>query len=211
VVEDAGDVGGEEVFAVAEPMTAGGPKRAATSLSGSLAERTPMAKAPVRRLTARRTASSSGMGECGEDCRSRRRARQSRAFRVFLDSAARLISLDEVGDDFGVGFGDEDVALGDELGLEGEVVFDDAVVDDDERAGAVAVGVGVLFGGAAVGGPAGVADAVGAVEGIAARTASRLRACRGRGGASGFCGWGRRRRRCRRSRSRGTRGGAGLQ
>ena len=46
-----------------------------------------------------------------------------------------------------------------------EIVFDDAVVDDDEGAGAVAVGVGVLFGGAAVGGPAGVADAEGAVDG----------------------------------------------
>ena len=33
-------------------------------------------------------------------------------------------------------------------------------------AGAVAVGVGVLFGGAAVGGPAGVADAEGAVDGV---------------------------------------------
>ena len=43
------------------PRTAGGPMRAATSLSGSWAERTPMAKAPVRRLTARRTASSRGM------------------------------------------------------------------------------------------------------------------------------------------------------
>ena len=51
------------------------------------------------------------------------------------------------------------------LVLEGEVVLDDAVVDDDEGAGAVAVGVGVLFGGAAVGGPAGVADAEGAVDG----------------------------------------------
>ncbi len=58
------------------------------------------------------------------------------------------------------------MALGDEGGLELEVVFDDAVVDDDERAGAVAVGVGVFFGGAAVGGPAGVADAVGAVDGV---------------------------------------------
>ncbi len=57
------------------------------------------------------------------------------------------------------------MALGDEGALEGEVVFDDAVVDDDECAGAVAVGVGVFFGGAAVGGPAGVADAEGAVDG----------------------------------------------
>jgi hypothetical protein len=75
--------------------------------------------------------------------------------------------LDDVGDDFGVGFGEELVALGGEGGLELEVVFDDAVVHDDERAGAVAVGVGVFFGGAAVGGPAGVADAVGAVDGVA--------------------------------------------
>ena len=88
--------------------------------------------------------------------------------------------LDEVGDDLGVGLGDEGVALGDELVLEREVVFDDAVVDDDEGAGAVAVGVGVLFGGAAVGGPAGVADAEGAVDGVeSARTASRLRSLPG--------------------------------
>ena len=72
--------------------------------------------------------------------------------------------LDEVGDDFGVGFGYKFVALGGEFGFEGEVIFDDAVVDDDEGAGAVAVGVGVLLGGAAVGGPAGVADAEGAGE-----------------------------------------------
>src|SRR6201746_2834602 len=43
------------------PITAGGPILAATSLLGSCAERTPMAKAPVMRLTARRTASSRGM------------------------------------------------------------------------------------------------------------------------------------------------------
>ena len=49
--------------------------------------------------------------------------------------------------------------------LRAEVVFDDAVVDDDERAAAVAVGMGIFFGGAAVGGPAGVADAEGAVDG----------------------------------------------
>jgi hypothetical protein len=58
------------------------------------------------------------------------------------------------------------VALGDERGFELEVVFDDAVVDDDEGSGAVAVRVGVFFGGASVGGPAGVADAVGAVDGV---------------------------------------------
>ena len=60
-----------------------------------------------------------------------------------------------MGDDFCVGFGYKFVAGGGEFFFEGEVVFDDAVVDDDEGAGAVAVGMGVLFGGAAVGGPAG--------------------------------------------------------
>ena len=76
--------------------------------------------------------------------------------------------LDDVGDDFGVRFGHELVALGDEGVLEGEIVFDDAVVHDDEGSGAVAVGVGIFFGGAAVGGPAGVSDAVGAVDGVGA-------------------------------------------
>ena len=52
-----------------------------------------------------------------------------------------------------------------ELFIEGEVVFDDAVVDDDEGAGAIAVRMGVLFRWTAVRGPASVADAEGAVEG----------------------------------------------
>ena len=132
------------------PMTTGGPKRAAMILSGSAAERTPSAKAPVRRLTARRTATSRGMGVAG-------------SLGVVLDL------LDEVGDDLGVGFGDELVALGGEFALQIEVVLDDAVVDDDDAAGAVAMRMGVLFSGAAVGGPAGVADAEGAVEGMFAQ------------------------------------------
>jgi hypothetical protein len=70
-----------------------------------------------------------------------------------------------VGDDLGVGLGDEVVAAGDELGLEGEVVLHDAVVHDNERSGAVAVRVGVLLRGAAVRGPAGVADAEGSGDG----------------------------------------------
>ena len=84
-------------------------------------------------------------------------------------SGVVLNLLDEVGDDFGIGFGDELVALGGEFALEVEVVFDDAVVDDDDAAGAVAMGMGIFFGGAAVGGPAGVADAEGAVEGMLAQ------------------------------------------
>ena len=84
---------------------------------------------------------------------------------LFIFGGEVELVLDEVGDDFGVGLGDELVAAGDEFGFEGEVVLHDAVVHDDERAGAVAVGVGVLLGGAAVGGPAGVADAEGAGDG----------------------------------------------
>ena len=86
----------------------------------------------------------------------------TRGFRVLLDL------LDEVGDNFGVGFRDEDVALVDEFAFQVEVVFNDSIVDYDDAACAVAMGVGVFFGGAAVGGPAGVADAVGAVEGMVA-------------------------------------------
>ena len=72
--------------------------------------------------------------------------------------------FDEVGDDFGVGFADEAVASADEFVLQRDVVFHDAVVHHDEGAAAVAVRVRVLFGGAAVGGPACVADAVGAMQ-----------------------------------------------
>ena len=228
-----------------------------------------MAKAPVRRRTARRTASSRGMedgpavmaasdslGTCRPGCDASRgspeafgrvmTASDSLASRVVvagrvlgppcdgrgLSAAAPLrrrwggadalgvrfgcfgggefeLVLDDVGDDLGVGFGGELVAFGDEGGFELEVVFDDAVVDDDERAGAVAVGVGVFFGGAAVGGPAGVADAVGALHGVFGEDRGRgCGACRGRGGVGGRRGH--RRRRCRRSHSRGTRGGRGL-
>ena len=85
------------------------------------------------------------------------------SFSVFLDL------LDQVRDDLGVGFGDELVALRGQLALQLEIVFDDAVVDDDDAAGAVAVGMGVLFGWAAVRGPARVADAEGAVERMVAQ------------------------------------------
>jgi len=45
-----------------------------------------------------------------------------------------------------------------------EIVFDDAVVDDDDPARTVAMRMGVLFSGSTVGGPARVADAIGPVE-----------------------------------------------
>ena len=71
----------------------------------------------------------------------------------------------EVDDDLGVGLGLEDRAFGLELGAQGAVVLDDAVVDDGDAAGLV--GVGVALGRLAVGRPAGVADAGVAADRVA--------------------------------------------
>ena len=66
---------------------------------------------------------------------------------------------EQVGDDLGVGLGGELDPLGLQAALEGVEVLDDAVVHERELAvPAAPVGVGVGVGGAAVGGPAGVAD-----------------------------------------------------
>ena len=51
-----------------------------------------------------------------------------------------------------------------QLFLKLEVVFDNSVVHDDNLSGTVAVRMCIFFSGAAVSGPAGVADAVGAFE-----------------------------------------------
>ena len=74
-----------------------------------------------------------------------------------------------MGDDFGVGFGDEFMALGGEFTLQFQVILNDAVVDDDDAAGAIPMRVGVLFRGASMCGPAGVADAVCALDGMLAQ------------------------------------------
>ena len=81
-----------------------------------------------------------------------------------LEPVVFHLALDEVRDDLGVGLGDEGVSFLLELLLQIEVVLDDAVVDDDDPAGAVAVRMRVLFGRPAVRRPARVADAVLAVE-----------------------------------------------
>ena len=69
------------------------------------------------------------------------------------------VLLDEVGHDLGIGFGSKNVAFRFQLVLQGEVVFDDTVVYDDDVAVAIAVGVGILFRRTAMGGPTGVTDA----------------------------------------------------
>ena len=106
------------------------------------------------------------------------------------------------------------------LGLELEVVLDDPVVDEGEATGAVEVGVGVVVGRVAVGGPAGVADRrVRAGRRGAGRQGGEL-GHRGRGvdagdRLAGPCEPARWRRRPpgprRRSRTPGTRAGAGPQ
>ena len=90
-------------------------------------------------------------------------------------SAADLkLLLDQVGDDFCIRFGYEFVALGHELALELEVVFDDAVMHDDDAAGAVAMRMGIFLGGTAVGGPAGMANAIAAAASILAMGKDRV-------------------------------------
>ena len=85
-----------------------------------------------------------------------------------------IMVADEVGEDFGVGLGGELVALGDEAVFEELMVFDDAVVDEGELAGLVEVRMGVGVGGRAMGGPAGVADANGAGDGLFAEEAGEF-------------------------------------
>ena len=145
VVEDAGNVGGDEVLAFADADDDGRAGARGDDLVG---------------LGGGEDAEREGAGEALDGAADGIFERDGRAggFGVVLDL------LDEVGDDLGVGFGDELVALRGEFALEVEVILDDAVVDDDDAAGAVAMGMGVFFGGAAVRGPAGVADAEGAVE-----------------------------------------------
>jgi hypothetical protein len=70
----------------------------------------------------------------------------------------------QVGHDLGVGFSIELVAFFHELSLKAEIVLDDAVVHHHDFAGAITVGMGILFGRAAVRGPAGVSNAVGTIQ-----------------------------------------------
>ena len=86
---------------------------------------------------------------------------------AFSRPSSLHLALDQVRDDLGVGLGLELVALRLQLLLQLEVVLDDAVVHDDDAAGAVAVRMRVFLGGAAVRGPARVADAVEPVDRLA--------------------------------------------
>ena len=81
-----------------------------------------------------------------------------------LQQVALVEFLQQVRDDFGVGVGDEGVAIGLQSSSQLGVVVDDAVVDDGEPSFLVEVGVGVADGGCAVCGPARMGDAGGSLQ-----------------------------------------------
>ncbi len=68
--------------------------------------------------------------------------------------------LDQMWNDLGIGRRFEDVAGGDQPFLQFEIVFDDAVVYDNEAAGTIAMRVSILLRWPAMGRPAGMPDAV---------------------------------------------------
>ena len=146
VLDERGDVGAEEVLALAEPdherrVAAGADDEAGLVL--------------VHREQRE------GALEAADD-------RAERRGEVAVVRA--VLATEQHGGDLGVGLAAERVAVGEQLGLDLGEVLDDAVVDDGELVvvGEVRVRVGV--GRAAVGGPAGVADAGRAVgEGVSRR------------------------------------------
>ena len=123
------------------PITSGELRRAPTTTPGWSACTASRVNAPSRRLAGELH----GLGQAAVG-----------------EVAAQLGAEDiaqEHGRDLGVGLGRERSALGQQVQLELGEVLDDAVVDEGELAAVGQVRVRVLVGGAAVRGPAGVADA----------------------------------------------------
>src|SRR5262249_40405131 len=83
---------------------------------------------------------------------------------VFERDTALGIFFYQMRDNFRVGFGNELVACALELFFQLQIIFDDAVVNDDDLTGAIPVRVGVFFRRTAVSGPAGMADSVGSFK-----------------------------------------------
>ena len=76
-----------------------------------------------------------------------------------IEEIALVERVDEVGEDFGVGFGKEKVSGRGEFITEGTMVFNDAVVNERDAVFSTCMWVRVLGGWWSVGGPAGVGDA----------------------------------------------------
>jgi hypothetical protein len=84
---------------------------------------------------------------------------------VLKRAAIFHVSLDEVSDNFCIGFGDELVAFFFEFALQVHIIFNNPVVDDDDIPRAVAVRMRVFFRRPAMRGPARVPNAIGSVDG----------------------------------------------
>src|SRR6266446_4125719 len=67
--------------------------------------------------------------------------------------------------DLSVRFGDKLMSFALQLLLQLQIIFDDAIVHHDDLPGAIAMRMRVFFGGAAMRGPAGVADSISAFDG----------------------------------------------
>src|SRR5208283_177313 len=143
VIEDCRNIAGDEILVFAEADDG----------------RRPIARGHnLVRLVSRNDSNS-------EDASQQLHGFADRFFQRRLVSVVRgEVLLDEVCDHLGVSLGTELVALFDQLSLQADIVLDDAVMDDNDLSGAVAVRVGILLGRTPVCGPARVADAVGAVE-----------------------------------------------
>ena len=166
------------------PITSGELRRAPTTTPGTSWCMTSSVNAPSRRATTR--------------CMAAVRSPVSRKTSPTMRAATSVsVSLVKVGPGIH------------QLLLQFGEVLDDAVVDEGELAVVAEVRVRVAVGRAAVGRPAGVADA-GVAVGAAAPRRGRRRGCRACPRACG-CPGARRRsaRRCRRSRSPGTRAASG--
>ena len=76
-----------------------------------------------------------------------------------VDQIVLEVGRDQVRDHFGVSLAAKEIAALLKLTFEQGVVFDDAIVNDGHGSIAAQMGMGVGVGGAAMRGPAGVADA----------------------------------------------------
>src|SRR2546423_11604398 len=72
--------------------------------------------------------------------------------------------FDQVRNDFGIGLGYEAMIFFPQIVLQFQIVLDDAVMNDDDAATAIAMRVRVFFRGTAVRGPTGVTNAVGTID-----------------------------------------------
>ena len=89
---------------------------------------------------------------------------QDRGFKVALE-----VFLDEMRDDFSVGFCTELMAFRSQATLELQIIFDDPIVNDNDPSLTVTMRMRILFGRPAVRRPACVAQTVATTEGLLAQ------------------------------------------